>query len=139
MTLRRSTQIYLESELSNYKYIDKDIARVREEVLNPWHPTDTNIGGEHVHSNISVTEIKATRVVNDRRLSQLARMKSAIEVVYHSSTPEVQKLMELYYFKKPRTLNLTGVAQEICISKSTAYDLRKDLLTRLADELGIIH
>ncbi|WP_317954924.1 MULTISPECIES: transcriptional regulator [unclassified Staphylococcus] len=139
MTLRRSTQIYLESELSNYKYIDKDIARVREEVLNPWHPTDTNIGGEHVHSNISVTEIKATRVVNDRRLSQLARMKSAIEEVYHSSTPEVQKLMELYYFKKPRTLNLTGVAQEICVSKSTAYDLRKDLLTRLADELGIIH
>ena len=66
-------------------------------------------------------------------------MKSAIEVVYHSSTPEVQKLMELYYFKKPRTLNLTGVAQEICVSKSTAYDLRKDLLTRLADELGIIH
>ena len=47
MTLRRSTQIYLESELSNYKYIDKDIARVRE-VLNPWQPTDTNIGGEHV-------------------------------------------------------------------------------------------
>ncbi|MDN7234164.1 transcriptional regulator [Staphylococcus haemolyticus] len=139
MTLRRSTQIYLESELSNYKYIDKDIARVREEVLNPWQPTDTNVGGEHVHSNISVTEIKATRVVNDRRLSQLARMKSAIEVVYHSSTPEVQKLMELYYFKKPRTLNLTGVAQEICVSKSTAYDLRKDLLTRLADELGIIH
>ena len=80
MTLRRSTQIYLESELSNYKYIDKDIARVM--ILNPWQPTDTNIGGEHVHSNISVTEIKATRVVNDRRLSQLARMKSAIEVVY---------------------------------------------------------
>ena len=80
MTLRRSTQIYLESELSNYKYIDKDIARVREEVLNPWQPTDTNIGGEHVHSNISVTEIKATRVVNDRRLSI-----SKNEISYRSS------------------------------------------------------
>ena len=40
-----------------------------------------------MHSNVSVTEIKATRVVNDRRLSQLARMKSAIEVVYHTSAP----------------------------------------------------
>ncbi|MCG1213942.1 transcriptional regulator [Staphylococcus epidermidis] len=139
MTLRRSTQIYLESELSNYKYIDKDIARVREEVLNPWQPTDTNIGGEHVHSNISVTEIKATRVVNDRRLSQLARMKSAIDIVYQTSSKESQKLMDIYYFKKPRTLNLTGVAQEICVSKSNAYEMRKDILTRLADELGILH
>ncbi|MCG1215000.1 transcriptional regulator [Staphylococcus epidermidis] len=139
MTLRRSTQIYLESELSNYKYIDKDIARVREEVLNPWQPTDTNIGGEHVHSNISVTEIKATRVVNDRRLSQLARMKSAIDIVYQTSSKESQKLMDIYYFKKPRTLNLTGVAQEICVSKSTAYELRKEILIRLADELGIMH
>ncbi|MGF2888927.1 hypothetical protein V8443_14385 [Staphylococcus aureus] len=25
------------------------------------------------------------------------------------------------------------------MSKSTAYDMRKDILTRLADELGIIH
>ena len=47
--------------------------------------------------------------------------------------------MELYYFKKPRTLNLTGVAQEICVSKSTVYDLEKFINSRLADELGIIH
>ncbi|WP_034172839.1 transcriptional regulator [Listeria monocytogenes] len=139
MALRGSTKRYLESELNNYNYIDKDIERVREEVLNPWQPTDTNIGGDRVHSNVSVTEIKATRVVNDRRLSQLARMKSAIEVVYQNSSRESKQLMELYYFKKPRTLNLTGVAQEICVSKSTAYDLRKDILIRLADELGIIH
>lgn len=139
MSLRKSTQRYLESELSNYRYIDKDIERVREEVLNPWMPTDTNQGGEQVHSNVSVTEISAIRSVNDRRLSQLARMKSAIDVVYTHSTPEAKNLMELYYFKKPRTLNLTGVAQEINVSKSTAYDLRKAILTQLADELGIIH
>ncbi|WP_448513330.1 hypothetical protein [Staphylococcus aureus] len=33
MSLRKSTQRYLESELSNYNYFDKDIARVRDEVL----------------------------------------------------------------------------------------------------------
>ncbi|MCY1587594.1 transcriptional regulator [Staphylococcus pettenkoferi] len=139
MGLRKSTQRYLESELSNYRHIDKDIQRVREEVLNPWQPTDTNIGGDRVHSNVSVTEIKATRVVNDRRLSQLARMKSAIDIVYRTSSKESQQLMDIYYFKKPRTLNLTGVAQEICVSKSTAYELRREILTKLADELGIMH
>lgn len=139
MTLRKSTERYLESELNNYNYFDKDIARVRDEVLNPWTPQDTNVGGESVRNNVSVTEIKAVRIVNDRRLSQLARMKSAIDTVYIHSTEDAKKLMTLYYFKKPRTLNLTGVAQEINVSKSTAYDMRKDILTRLADELGILH
>ncbi|MCT6632079.1 transcriptional regulator, partial [Staphylococcus aureus] len=74
-----STHRYLESELSNYNYFDKDIARVRVVVLNPWSQQDTNIGGDRVQCNVSVSEIKAIRVVNDRRLSQLSRMKSAIE------------------------------------------------------------
>lgn len=95
MSLRKSTQRYLESELSNYNYFDKDIARVRDEVLNPWSQQDTNIGGDRVQSNVSVTEIKAIRVVNDRRLSQLARMKSAIEVYIIIA---LQKLKNLWNF-----------------------------------------
>ena len=98
MSLRKSTQRYLESELSNYNYFDKDIARVRDEVLNPWSQQDTNIGGDR-QSNVSVTEIKAIRVVNDRRLSQLARMKSAIEVVYNHSTTETQNLWNFIILK----------------------------------------
>ncbi|MCG1684559.1 transcriptional regulator [Staphylococcus epidermidis] len=139
MGLRTSTKRYLESELKNYNFIDKDIQRVREEVMNPWTPTDTNIGGDRTQNNVSVTEIRAIRAVNDRRLSQLARMKSAIEIIYENSDKDTQNLMDLYYFKRPRTLNLTGVAQEICVSKSNAYEMRKDILTRLADELGILH
>ncbi|MBU3873848.1 transcriptional regulator [Staphylococcus coagulans] len=139
MSLRKSTVNYLESELRNYPYIDKDINRVREEVLHPWSPVDENIGGGRSNKNVSVTEVSATRVVNDRRLAQLTRLKVSIEVVYNMTTDEGRKLMDLYYFAKPRKLNLTGVADEIFISKSTAYDLRKGILEMLADELGIIH
>ncbi|HGH0780873.1 transcriptional regulator [Staphylococcus schleiferi subsp. coagulans] len=139
MSLRKSTVNYLESELRNYPYIDKDINRVREEVLHPWSPVDENIGGGRSNKNVSVTEVSATRVVNDRRLAQLTRLKVSIEVVYNATTDEGRKLMDLYYFAKPRKLNLTGVADEIFISKSTAYDLRKGILEMLADELGIIH
>ncbi|WP_353452849.1 transcriptional regulator [Staphylococcus coagulans] len=139
MSLRKSTVNYLESELRNYPYIDKDINRVREEVLHPWSPVDENIGGGRSNKNVSVTEVSATRVVNDRRLAQLTRLKVSIEVVYNTTTDEGRKLMDLYYFAKPRKLNLTGVADEIFISKSTAYDLRKGILEMLADELGIIH
>ncbi|UXR79043.1 transcriptional regulator [Staphylococcus sp. IVB6227] len=139
MSLRKSTINYLESELRNYPYMDKDINRVREEVLHPWSPTDENIGGGKSTETISVTEIKATRVVNDRRLAQLTRLKVAIEAVYNETTDEGRKLMDLYYFTKPRTLNLTGVANELYISKTIAYDLRKGILASLADQLGLIH
>ncbi|KIX91463.1 transcriptional regulator [Staphylococcus microti] len=139
MTLRKSTINYLESELRNYPYMDRDINRVREEVLHPWSPTDENIGGGKSTETISVTEIKATRVVNDRRLAQLTRLKVAIEAVYNETTDEGRKLMDLYYFTKPRTLNLTGVANELYISKTIAYDLRKGILSSLADQLGLIH
>ncbi|MDK3667902.1 transcriptional regulator [Staphylococcus pseudintermedius] len=139
MSLRKSTINYLESELRNYPYMDKDINRVREEVLHPYTEIDENVGGGRSGANVSVTEIKATRVVNDRRLAQLTRLKVAIEIVYNETSDEGRKLMDLYYFAKPRTLNLTGVADEIYISKSTAYDLRKGILKMLADELGLIH
>ncbi|QHW36642.1 transcriptional regulator [Staphylococcus ursi] len=139
MSLRKSTVNYLESELHNYPYIDKDINRVREEVLHPWSPGDENIGGGRSGENLCVTEIKATRVVNDRRLAQLTRLKVSIEVVYNMTTDEGCKLMDLYYFAKPRKLNLTGVADTLHISKTVAYDLRKGILSMLADELGIIH
>ncbi|ELJ9288521.1 transcriptional regulator [Staphylococcus pseudintermedius] len=139
MSLRKSTVNYLESELRNYPYIDKDINRVREEVLHPWSPVDENIGGGRSNKNVSVTEMSVTRVVNDRRLAQLTRLKASIEVVYNTTTNEGRKLMDLYYFTKPRTLNLTGVANELHISKTIAYDLRKGILSMLADELGILH
>ncbi|MBT2813341.1 transcriptional regulator [Staphylococcus coagulans] len=139
MSLRKSTVNYLESELRNYPYIDKDINRVREEVLHPWSPVDENIGGGRSSKNVSVTEMSVTRVVNDRRLAQLTRLKASIEVVYNTTTNEGRKLMDLYYFTKPRTLNLTGVANELHISKTIAYDLRKGILSMLADELGILH
>lgn len=139
MALRKSTINYLESELRNYPYIDKDINRVREEVLNPYIPVDENIGGGRSDNNTSVTELKATRLVNDRRLSQLTRLKASIDIVYNTTSEEGRKLMDLYYFTKPRTLNLTGVANELHISKTIAYELRKGILKSLADELGMVH
>lgn len=139
MALRKSTINYLESELRNYPYIDRDINRVREEVLNPYIPVDENIGGGRSDNNTSVTEIKATRLVNDRRLSQLTRLKASIDIVYNTTSEEGRNLMDLYYFTKPRTLNLTGVANELHISKTIAYELRKGILKSLADELGMVH
>ncbi|EIM5198722.1 transcriptional regulator [Staphylococcus pseudintermedius] len=139
MTLRKSTVNYLESELRNYPYLEQDIARVREEVLHPWSPPDENVGGGRADTVMCVTEVRATSVINDRRLAQLTRVKLAIEIVYNHTTDEGRKLMDLYYFTKPRTLNLTGVANALHISKTVAYDLRKGILSMLADELGIIH
>lgn len=138
MKLKKDTINYLESELKQYIYIEKDIARVREEILNPWTTIDENIGGGRSAKNVSVTEDKATSLVNDRRLSQLMRIKVAIENVYRSVNDDGKKLMDLYYFTERRELNIVGVANKIHVSDKTAYNIRKAILYKLADELGIM-
>ena len=76
--------------------------------------------------------------MKDRRLKQLTRIKEAIEHVYITSNEDSQRLIDRYYFNNIDNLNLTGVALTINVSKSTAYNLRNNILLRLSDELGIL-
>lgn len=137
--MRQSTYKYLESELFEYNYIDKHINKVREDVKNPYRESDENIGGGKSNTNVSVVEQTVTRLLTDKRLMQLERMKFAIEKVYDQSTQDERKLMELYYFKKPRLLTPDGVAEQLCVSRRQFYNMKKSIITRLADELGILH
>lgn len=137
--MRQSTYKYLESELFEYNYIGKHINKVREDIRNPYRETDENIGGGKSNRNVSVVEQTATRLLTDKRLIQLERMKFAIEKVYDQSNDDERKLMELYYFKKPRLLTPDGVAEQLSVSRRQFYNMKKSIVCRLADELGILH
>lgn len=67
------------------------------------------------------------------------RIKEAIDYVYATSNEDSQILIDRYNFNNIDNLNLTGVALTINISKSTAYNLRNNILLRLSDELGLLH
>lgn len=119
MRLRKATINYLESELIYYNHLSRDIERIRNSKVYP-------------------SQYDKQKALKDRRLKQLTRIKEAIEFVYATSNGDSQRVVDRYYFSNIDNLNLTGVALTINISKSTAYNLRNDILLRLSDELGIL-
>lgn len=137
--MRNSTKKYLEDELFSYPKMDQYINSLREEIINPWRETDENIGGGKSNIISSTVEVKAIRLVNDKRLNRMREVKQAIETIYRESSIEEKDLLEIYYFKSPRTLTIDGVAQELSVSRRTVFRLRSRLLNRFADELGIIN
>lgn len=128
---------YLESELMAFPHIDKRIKEVEQELLNPWQEQDENIGGGRSNNNVSQTEVKATRLVTDKRLAKLYEMKRAIQKVYDECNAVDKRLIDEYFFTKPRQLTMSGVAQKVCVSRATAYRMKRYIIHRLAEELGM--
>ena len=135
--MRHSTMKYIEDELKGYVELKKHIAEVRLEVEHPWNETDTNIGGGQGNLPSSPTEIKATRLVNDKRLKHLTEVEKAIEDMYTELDDRGKEFVNLMYFKKPRQYTIEGVAQRIHVSKRTAYNIRKEIIKRVAENLGM--
>jgi len=120
LRLRKETINYLESELKNYKYMDRDIERLNNKIIYP-------------------AQFKEKATLKNKQLKQLNKMKEAIENVYKTCSFDNRQFMEKYYFNNPEKLNVSGVAFKTNISKSTAYNLRNNILISLSDELGILH
>ena len=119
MRLRKATINYLESEFIYYKHLSRGIERIRNSKAYP-------------------SQYDKQKALKNRRLKRLTRIKEAIEHVYITSNEDSRILIDRYYFNNIDNLNLTGVALTINVSKSTAYNLRNDILLRLSDELGIL-
>lgn len=137
--MRKSTINYLESELRDYPNYERHVRQLRDEILNPWIETDENIGGGKSNLPSSTVERGVTRLTTDKRLLQLDRMMNAIKKVYNESTEAQQEFIQLYYFQKQRKYTVLGIADNLCISKTVLYEYKKDVLKRLADELGMMY
>lgn len=127
---------YIEHELYHYRDTCKQIELLREEIMNPYNPSDENIGGSRSSGVSSPTEIKATRLMTDKKLRRLEEVKNAIEDVLYICDPVRRKLIELNYFKKPKLLSWDGVVEELPISKRTAFTYRNEIVQAIAEKLG---
>ena len=118
LRLRKETINYLESELKNYKYMDRDIERLNNKIIYP-------------------AQFKEKATLKNKQLKQLNKMKEAIENVYKTCSFDNRQFMEKYYFNNPEKLNVSGVAFKTNISKSTAYNLRNNILISLSETRGL--
>lgn len=134
---RSANYKYIEQELSRYYELKKIKNEIEEELINPHTEEDENIGGGSSGLVVSQTEIKAMRLLTDRRLAQIEKVVTAIEDLYLESTDGERALLELWYFDKPRRFTADGAAMQLNISLSGFHKRKKKLVIRLADKLGL--
>jgi RinA family phage transcriptional activator len=125
----------VEQELRKYHETIKHIELRRQEILYDNTGPDVVGGGR---SNIpgNPTLRKATALDSDRKLRNLTNVVEAIEYVWTGLDDTKKQLVKLYYWTRPQTLTLEGVAQHLHIGLRTAKRYRYEILRDIAVQLG---
>ena len=126
----------IEIILTEYPRYEGYINRREEELLNPYTPTDTNIGGGKSNRTSDTTAVKAITLADDRILQRIRFQYRAVKRTYDSADEVTQEIIDEYYFKQPRTKTWDGIALQVHTSKRSCFRIRRAFFSRLADELG---
>lgn len=129
----------VESEWYNYHNTLKEIARLREEIMNPYEeePDDPTIvkGASSVRDTSSPTEKIASRLVTSKQLSYLEEITKSIERVYNALPEDYKKLVRVRYWGK-RKISWDEIAAELHVHRSTAIRWRNEIVQATIELLG---
>lgn len=131
--MKKSVFRYIEAELYDYHETIKEIALLKEEILEGNSHAEAS-GGKGTRKS-DPTANKVTRLLMHRRLKRLEEVTTAIGRVYDYLPREKQKLIELKYWDK-RYSN-AGVAHELHVGEMTFYRWRRQIIEAIAQELGL--
>lgn len=132
--LRRGTVQHIEAELYDYHYTVKIIKERREEILHD-SPSEELVGGR---SNIpsDPTGSAVSQLMADKQLQELERIAAAVEHIYNMCDCDRKKLVRLKYWTKPQTRSWEGIAQELKVSRATAFRWRDEIVQAIGEVLG---
>lgn len=125
-----------ESEWYNYHNTLKEIAGLREEIMNPFKEEDENIGGGQSNIPGDPTGKMVTRLSTNKQLSYLGEIVEAIEEVYNALPDNYKELVRLRYWSKNNELDWDGVALRCHISKRQAMRWRDEIIHATIEVLG---
>lgn len=128
----------IEIILQEYPKYEDYIKRREEELLNPYRPQDTNIGGGKTNRTSDITAVKAITLADDRVLQRIKFQYRAVKNTYNQADDITQEIIREYYFKQPRTKTWDGIALQVHWSRRKCLNIRNAFFDRLADELGFV-
>jgi RinA family phage transcriptional activator len=137
MKLRKATFSHVESEIRAYKDTVKEIDKLKRDILySSPSGDDENVGGGRSSFHSDITSMKATLMLGHRKIVQLETIVNAIEYVLEKLPEDKQRLVELYYWKKPQTLTWDGIAERLHVGKRTAQYWRDEIVYAVAERIG---
>lgn len=126
-----------EAEWYNYHQTLKEIADLREEIMNPFkEEQDENVGGGKSNLSGSPTERIATRLTTHKQMNYLVEIVDAIEQVYNVLPDDYKNLIRVKYWNKNNRLTWDGIALELSVSKRQAMRWRDDIIQATVEVLG---
>lgn len=134
MKLDKATYKYIEAEIKHYHQTLNEYQIRRQEILHDRNGADL-VGGQ---SNLpsSSTERYAIRLIDDRRIARLRTTVDAIETVIESCNDEQSDFLNLYFFTRPQTKTIDGIANELNISRRTLFRMRDEIVYSVAKLMG---
>lgn len=136
---KKPTFKHIEAEWYNYHHTLKEIARLREEIMNPFdeYPEDVNIvkGANSVRKPGDPTERIASRLSTNKQLKYLNEIAEAIGQVYNALPSDCKELVQVKYWGN-RRLTWDRIASEINMSRSTAIRRRDEIIYATIELLG---
>jgi RinA family phage transcriptional activator len=130
----------VESEYYNYHKTLKEIARLREEIMNPFveEPIDQTIiaGTNSVRSTGNPTDKIASRLLTHKQLNYLLEIVEAIETVYNALPDDYKELVRLRYWSKEKDYTWDGIAVRLNVSRRQAFNWRSDIINATIEVLG---
>lgn len=139
MSISKGAFKHVESELYAYPDVKKEIERLRLEIQYPHERTeDVNIvkGASSVRQPGDPTGQTATALASNRTLEQLERIADVIDSVVTKLPEEKKRLVQLWYWTRPRMLSWDGVALELNISRRQAIRWRNGIVIQIARAIG---
>lgn len=134
--VKKSTFKKAEAEWYDYHQTLKEIAKLRQEIMNPMKENDENVGGGRSGRNSSPTENIATRLVTHKQLKYLNEVTEAVENVYNALPDDYKKLVRLRYWNKSQELTWDGLALKLNVSKRQAMRWRDEIIQATVEVLG---
>ncbi|WP_337970299.1 transcriptional regulator [Virgibacillus salexigens] len=137
---KKITFKHAESEWYNYHHTLKEIARLRENIMNPFDedPDDPTIvkGANSARNPGNPTERIATRLTTHKQLNHLTEIADAIDQVYNALPDNYKELARLKYWNKNTKLTWEGIAMKLGIGRATAIRRRNEIIVATVEVLG---